>query len=184
MTQPTKDAIHSRATELFMQEQSRHNLGETLPELNELKEAGFWEKAKQELRCNEYAGDPCDDFKEVEQQIKLERNALAENEQLKRTVKSLEEKLSEKPVPIEVIHSQSLSLTVPELHMTVKYAEPEPEKPKVYTIKIKGYCQAKMCRYTKRFLKLSWIAFKWTAKKTGWLTLLFFAKLEHLIEQR
>ena len=53
MTTPNKQAILERATQLFMKEQSLHpGLGETTPELTELKEGGFYESAKLQLMSN------------------------------------------------------------------------------------------------------------------------------------
>jgi hypothetical protein len=50
MTTPTREQIVERATALFMMEQGRHyGLGESLPEVCELKEAGYLDKAKMEL---------------------------------------------------------------------------------------------------------------------------------------
>lgn len=51
MPYPTKKEIQARAIELFMQEQVRAGYGENLPELQELKEGGYWQQATEELRA-------------------------------------------------------------------------------------------------------------------------------------
>lgn len=51
---PNKKEIHKHALELYMAEQHSINFayGDQLPEISELKESGYWQKAKEQLRAS------------------------------------------------------------------------------------------------------------------------------------
>ena len=99
MTTPTKQAILARATELLMQEQQRNGLGESLPEECELKEAGFLDKAKQELMTGVDAQAGIISYVDIENGT----TALNEVEKLKRTIKELKEQIAQVKLPETVV---------------------------------------------------------------------------------
>lgn len=51
---PTKKEIHKHAMEIYMAEQYSINFafGDNLPEISELKEGGYWQRAKEHLRVS------------------------------------------------------------------------------------------------------------------------------------
>lgn len=51
---PTKKEIQKHAIELYMAEQHSIDFafGDNLPEISELKEGGYWQRAKEQLRVS------------------------------------------------------------------------------------------------------------------------------------
>lgn len=164
MTTPTKQEIVSRATELYMKDNENFNL----PEVNELQEEGYLDKAKMELMCSPVTEK---EFQETVDSVFAEmdqaKEVLAENEKLKEQIK----KLSEKP-QIEKPLAEPLSFVMLELKLTVNYSVTIPQKPKTTLPKIKE----------KRILKLTWKGFKWIVINSAKLAIYAFIALEYIVK--
>jgi hypothetical protein len=99
MVTPTSKQIIDHATHLYMQEQARYpGLGETPPEHTELKEAGFIDRAKQELMTTTpTAKDVYDDVyneflsaKQLEEQLKMQDETIEKLRKENKLLKSRE----------------------------------------------------------------------------------------------
>lgn len=111
---PNKSEILSRATSLFMQDNHGAGYGETLPEEHELKEDGYFDRARHELMCSDYTQDTNvvdQALAEIENSDKLQ----IENDKLQVQVYNLNRKLSEleqsRLVPMEQSREQSAQLS-------------------------------------------------------------------------
>lgn len=88
MTTPNKQQLMARATELYMKDQAHYpGLGETLPELTELKEAGFLDAAKRELMSNSYQDPKM--VEEVYQEMGIEQKENLNTEKIEELTKQL-----------------------------------------------------------------------------------------------
>jgi hypothetical protein len=130
MTTPTHEQIQQYATTLYMKNQAQTGgyLGETLPELTELKESGYWEQARYELMCSDM---PSDIIESVYAEINSDKQTI---EELQKKIKKLERELknvkdSFRPVAtVTVTAAQPAQPVKPE---TVKPRQPQPvEQPR------------------------------------------------------
>ena len=93
---PNKQEILTRATTLFMSEQTQSGYGDNLPEESELKESGFFDKARQELMTQD--PDIVDQaLKEIAESNELE----SQNDGLKDEIQKLNQELRQKSAQIE-----------------------------------------------------------------------------------
>ncbi len=91
---PSKQEILERATSLFMRDNHGAGYGETLPEEHELKEDGYFDRARHELMCSDYTQDSevvDQAFKEIAELDKVQ----TENDKLQVQVYNLNRKLCE-----------------------------------------------------------------------------------------
>ena len=101
---PKQQLVIERATQLFMQEQARYpGLGETTPELSELKEAGFLDKAKMELMSNEYERPDPKMVEEVFREMDSEKTETLNAEKIEALAKQQKENTDKIMARLEAI---------------------------------------------------------------------------------
>jgi hypothetical protein len=82
-----------------MQDQAKHpGLGETLPELTELKEAGYYTQAKYELMCGDGSQDP-ETIKAAQQAVTTDQQTIKDQQTTIRKLKRQLQKVKEANLP-------------------------------------------------------------------------------------
>lgn len=162
MTTPTKHEIVSRATELYMKDNENFNL----PEVNELQEEGYLDKAKMELMCSPVTET---EFKEtvdsVFEEIEQAKNAIVENGKLRETIKELQKKIEQPIIKPEFDDAEIKIILAYDTWLEQQQRDPI-KKSAMRTNIIKDHAKALgketlICTFTalKLTLKLSQVAF-------------------------
>jgi rRNA maturation endonuclease Nob1 len=104
MATPNRNQVIERAQQLFMQEQARYpGLGETTPELSELKEAGFLDKAKMELMSSDFERPDPKMVEEVFNEMGINQNESLNAEKIEELKKQQKENTEKIMARLEAI---------------------------------------------------------------------------------